>query len=227
MTRGQTGAIGMMIRYSLFGTFSEWIPWARCFEEWFFYTKSKKTGARWHGNVFRLIGPLWWESTLHRWIPLTKGQLWGEFIFLCCWLEQNSEQIVELSVIWDAMMLMSHHCNGWSDFGKYYACKDVNILYLCQLSTTFHKHNLVSFLAYHISFCFNSFWVYPDSKVHGGQHEAHLGPTGPRWAPYWPHESCYLGCDAIWWHVDGAIWVTIGPGNNVEPLPEPMSTYHY
>ena len=29
----------------------------------------------------------------------------------------------------------------------------------------------------------------PDSKVHG----AHLGPSGPRWAPYWPHEPCYLG----------------------------------
>ena len=29
----------------------------------------------------------------------------------------------------------------------------------------------------------------PDSKVHG----AHLGPTGPRWAPCWRHESCYLG----------------------------------
>ena len=22
---------------------------------------------------------------------------------------------------------------------------------------------------------------------------AHLGPTGPRWAPCWPHEHCYLG----------------------------------
>ena len=26
-----------------------------------------------------------------------------------------------------------------------------------------------------------------------GQHGAHLGPTGPRWAPCWPHESCYQG----------------------------------
>ena len=25
-------------------------------------------------------------------------------------------------------------------------------------------------------------------------HGAHLGPTGPRWAPWWPHELCYLGC---------------------------------
>ena len=32
---------------------------------------------------------------------------------------------------------------------------------------------------------------YLDSKVHG----AHLGPTGPRWAPCWPHELCYLGTD--------------------------------
>ena len=26
-----------------------------------------------------------------------------------------------------------------------------------------------------------------------GQHGAHLGPTGPRLAPSWPHELCYLG----------------------------------
>ena len=28
-----------------------------------------------------------------------------------------------------------------------------------------------------------------------GQHGAHLGPTGPKWAPCWPKEPCYLG----WW----------------------------
>ena len=26
-----------------------------------------------------------------------------------------------------------------------------------------------------------------------GQHRAHLGPTGPKGAPYWPHELCFLG----------------------------------
>ena len=25
----------------------------------------------------------------------------------------------------------------------------------------------------------------------------HLGPTGPRWAPCWPHELCYLGVYAV------------------------------
>ena len=32
-----------------------------------------------------------------------------------------------------------------------------------------------------------------DSKVPGGQHGAHLGPTGPRWAPCWPYGLCYMG----------------------------------
>ena len=34
-----------------------------------------------------------------------------------------------------------------------------------------------------------------------GQHGAHLGPTGPRLAPCWPHEACYLGsrtCYGLW-----------------------------
>ena len=36
----------------------------------------------------------------------------------------------------------------------------------------------------------NPVWIILDSKVH----VAHLGQTGPRWAPCWPHECCYLGC---------------------------------
>ena len=32
-------------------------------------------------------------------------------------------------------------------------------------------------------------WTIPDSKVHG----ANVGPVGPRWAQYWPHEPCYQG----------------------------------
>ena len=34
-----------------------------------------------------------------------------------------------------------------------------------------------------------------------GQHGAHLGSTGPRWAPCWPHELCYLGYWPCWPHV--------------------------
>ena len=28
----------------------------------------------WHGTTFRITGPLWWESTGGRWIPVTNGQ---------------------------------------------------------------------------------------------------------------------------------------------------------
>ena len=31
-----------------------------------------------------------------------------------------------------------------------------------------------------------------------GQLGAHLGPTGPRWVPCWPHEPCYLGDCPLW-----------------------------
>ena len=34
---------------------------------------------------------------------------------------------------------------------------------------------------------------YPWKQSSWDQHGAHLGPTGPRWAPCWPHEACYLG----------------------------------
>ena len=44
-----------------------------------------------NGNIFRVTGPLWGESTGHRWIPLTKAddaQLW-------CFLWSAPEQTVE------------------------------------------------------------------------------------------------------------------------------------
>ena len=34
---------------------------------------------------------------------------------------------------------------------------------------------------------------YPRSQSSWGQHGAHLGSVGPRWAPCWPHEPCYQG----------------------------------
>ena len=42
----------------------------------------------------------------------------------------------------------------------------------------------------------NLIWCYTfhgsREQVSWGQHEAHLGPAGPRRAPCWPHELCYL-----------------------------------
>ena len=33
----------------------------------------------------------------------------------------------------------------------------------------------------------------PRKQSSCGQHEAHLGPVGPRWASCWPHGPCYQG----------------------------------
>ena len=45
-----------------------------------------------------------------------------------------------------------------------------------------------------------------------GQHGAHLGPTGPRWTPCWPHEPCYLGTaslcsttEIVQWYINNII----------------------
>ena len=55
-----------------------------------------------NGNRFRVTGPLWWESTGHRWIPLKKasdGELW---YFLWSVPEKTVEQTIRTPVIWDA-----------------------------------------------------------------------------------------------------------------------------
>ena len=36
-----------------------------------------------------------------------------------------------------------------------------------------------------------------DYLIWKGQHGAFLGPTGPRWAPCWPHVLCFLGLHPI------------------------------
>ena len=66
----------------------------------------------------------------------------------------------------------------------------------------------------------------------------HLGPTGPRWAPCWPHELCYLGdYSGLWlnetkWYTYAWVnWVINDAGNgccllDTKPLPEPMLTYY-
>ena len=43
---------------------------------------------------------------------------------------------------------------------------------------------------------YNMLWADPRYQGSCDQHGAHLGPVGPKWAPYWPHELCYQGCHA-------------------------------
>ena len=99
-----------------------------------------------YGNIFRVTGPLWGESTCHRWIPLTKvsePQLW---CFLSSVPEQTVEQTIEMLVIWEVigLIMMSlqwfhevwiWHIGNWIIINTWW-CHDVetfsSLLSLCE-----------------------------------------------------------------------------------------------
>ena len=59
-----------------------------------------------NGNIFRVTGPLWGESSGHRWIPLTKASDAELWCFIWSAPEQRAEQTPETPVIWDAITLI-------------------------------------------------------------------------------------------------------------------------
>ena len=56
-----------------------------------------------NGNIFRVTGPLWGESTGHESIPLMKASNAELWCLLWSALEQTVEQTIEAPVIWDAI----------------------------------------------------------------------------------------------------------------------------
>ena len=54
-------------------------------------------------NKIRVTGPLWMESTGHRWIPFTKASDAELWCFLWSAPEQMFQQKIETLVIWDAI----------------------------------------------------------------------------------------------------------------------------
>ena len=79
-------------------------------------------------TFFYVTGPLWWESTSGRCIPLTKASDAELWCFLWSAPVQTVEQTIETPVIWDATMLImtslywvccgtlpfySNNFNGW------------------------------------------------------------------------------------------------------------------
>ena len=58
-------------------------------------------------NIFRIAGPLWGESTGHRWIPFTgasDAELWR---FLWPASQKALKQTIETPVVWDAIALIT------------------------------------------------------------------------------------------------------------------------
>ena len=59
-----------------------------------------------NGNIFRVTGPLWGESTSHRFIPLTKASDAGFDIFLWSAPEETDKESIGTPVIRDAIVLI-------------------------------------------------------------------------------------------------------------------------
>ena len=59
-----------------------------------------------NGNIFRVTGPLWGESTGHRWIPLTKSSDAELWCFLWFVPAQTAEQTIKTPVIWGTIVLI-------------------------------------------------------------------------------------------------------------------------
>ena len=73
-----------------------------------------------------------------------------------------------MSYLWDI---------SCEDNGENWPCYNGNTLYIMSIRQIISNDKMAFFL----------------KKGSWGLHGAHLGPTGPRWAPCWPHELCYLG----------------------------------
>ena len=84
----------------------------------------------------------------------------------------------------------------------------IHILHVCRKGIYFHAmtsawYNGMLFClgVKHSIYIKSSFVMTVGSQIANfmGQNGAHLGFVGPRWAPCWPYELCYLGCFRYSW----------------------------
>ena len=90
----------------------------------------------WHGNIFCITGPLWGESTGHRWIPLTKGQ----------WYRKRP--IIRNCIVFFAVSLLNNLLN------KQFSCWWSEIQWhLCDITVMiYHEHfSLISTHFFHFN----------------------------------------------------------------------------
>ena len=64
-----------------------------------------------NGNIFHITGPLWGESTGHKWIPLTKASDFKLWCFLWSAPKQMVEQMRQSRCQW----FEGPSCSLWSD----------------------------------------------------------------------------------------------------------------
>ena len=132
-----------------------------------------------HTNLYLLIG----------WLRIFLS--WCCFPLLCpCCLDVTDTSLSKVACCLNRRDLASWHTlwfghdflSGiqyiliWSEYRFYHS--------RCQI--IYCKNNVLKFVWYGIR-------SQPRWQFSCGPHGAQLGPVGPRWAPCWPHESCYQG----------------------------------
>ena len=86
-------------------------------------------GYAWHGNVFRIEGLLWRESSSCRCILSTKMSNSEYYWVICCYPEEAVEQTVDCSATWD----VQRSCDATFVYCVYMYTAGVNTMSLHRL----------------------------------------------------------------------------------------------
>ena len=140
-------------------------------------------------SLYGVTTPQWVDVNTHKHLPIHSG----DSITLCDVIRFRNimliDQVNKIETLFvDFLCLFQSHC-GKSRVNAGLVRKNL------PNGILFYNHGIINAVLRLIHFCLlcNKWNMtrhsMPGSKVHGAQ----LGPTGPRWAPCWPHEPCYLG----------------------------------
>ena len=140
---------------------------------------------------------VWWHQTI-TWtnvdlssVRSSEGNFTADIstINQCNWLEKYSSKIslksprpqwVNVYNFWDVLYAVTSWCNTQSMYSDA-VCSPVSYVV-----SVVRKLGYAAVLRWQLK-------RFLDSKTHEAKHAAHLGLTGPRWAPFLPHELGYLG----------------------------------
>ena len=86
----------------------------------------------------------------------------------------------------------------------------LSIWYIDDVSHLVNRFNVIYKISGLITFPVTRIKNVPWQQGSWGQHWAHLGPTGPRWAPCWPHKPCSLGHVGALRHYSDEVFIHTG-----------------
>ena len=106
-----------------------------------------------NGDIFRVTGPLWRESTGHRQISLTKASDAELWYFLWSALEQTVEQTNETLVIWETTSRPFGHCNVvWSFTAQYSSSGWKGCIFVHWSYRNWHRFHVIELNGHQMSY---------------------------------------------------------------------------